>query len=155
MARQAAEPALDSPLTMRPMLLVPIEVRHSSIHGLGVFATAFVPKGTVIWQFDPGIDRHLPADWVRAQPPHVQRFVQAYAVLAMDQQSYTLTGDQTLFVNHSPAGNMTPHPRIQMNGEEVVVAARDIQVGEELTINYGEIDGADRAKLSRGLPLFS
>jgi len=136
------------------MLLVPIEVRHSSIHGLGVFAAAFIPKGTVIWQFDPGIDRHLAADWVSAQPVHVRRFVHAYAVLALDGLSYTLTGDQTLFVNHSAAANMAPNPEIQVNGEEVVVASRDIQAGEELTIDYAEIDGADRDKVKRGIPLF-
>jgi hypothetical protein len=136
------------------MLLVPIEVRQSTIHGLGVFATAFIPRGTVIWQFDPGIDRHLAADWLTQQPAHVQRFVQAYAVLSMDRKSYTLTGDQTLFINHHVAGNMAPQPAILANGEEVVVAIRDIQPGEELTINYGEIDGADREKLARDLPLF-
>jgi hypothetical protein len=136
------------------MLIVPVVVRHSAIHGLGVFATAFIPKGTVIWQFDPGIDRHLPAEWLKSQPPHVQRFVHSYAVLGMDQESYTLTGDWTLFINHANPGNMTPNPAIQVNGEEVVVAARDIHAGEELTIDYAEIDGADREKVRKGLPLF-
>lgn len=136
------------------MLIVPIEVRQSAIHGLGVFAAAFIAKGTVIWQFDPGVDRHLDAAWLAKQPEHVRRFVHSYAVVSMDQKSYTLTGDQTLFINHSLQGNMGPNPAIQANGEEVVVALRDIQPGEELTINYGEIDGADREKLARGQSLF-
>ena len=40
------------------------------------------------------------------------------------------------------------------NDEGVVVAARDIAAGEELTIDYGTIDGGDRDKLALGLPLF-
>ena len=136
------------------MLLVPIAVRDSPIHGLGVFAAAFVPKGTVVWQFDPGIDRRFPVEWVQRQPEHVRRFIASYAVLNLDGKSYTLTGDQTLFVNHSAASNIGPAPDIVVNGEEVVVATRDIQAGEEITVNYGDIDGADRDKLARGVALF-
>ncbi len=136
------------------MLLVPIEARQSSIHGLGVFATAFIAKGTLVWQFDPGVDKLHPSDWVRRQPPHVRRFFASYGVKSLDGQHYYLAGDQTLFINHSLTPNMAPDPRRRVHDEEVVVATRDIQPGEELTINYGEIDGADRDKLSRGEKLF-
>lgn len=136
------------------MLLVPILVRHSPIHGLGVFAAAFIAKGTIVWQFDPGVDKRHPVGWLDAQPEHVRRFFASYGVRSLDQQFYYLAGDHTLFINHSATPNMAPDPSRKVNGEEVVVAIRDIQPGEELTINYGEIDGADREKLLRGLPLF-
>jgi hypothetical protein len=136
------------------MLIVPIEARHSPIHGLGVFAREFIPQGTIIWQFDPGIDRRFPVDWVARQPAHVRAFMASYAVLNLDGQQYTLAGDHTLFVNHSPSPNMAPKPEVLVNGEEVVVATRDVQPGEELTIDYGTIDGADRDKLAWGVPLF-
>jgi hypothetical protein len=136
------------------MLLVPNEARQSPIHGLGVFATAFIAKGTAVWQFDPGIDKRHPTDWVERQPPHVRRFLASYGVKSLDGQFYYLAGDQTLFINHSLTPNMAPDSQRRVHDEEVVVATRDIQPGEELTINYGEIDGADRDKLSRGEALF-
>ncbi len=136
------------------MLLVPVTVRQSSIHGLGVFATAFIARGTVVWQFDPGVDKLHPVSWLERQPEHVRQFFVSYGVKGLDGQYYYLAGDFTLFINHSTAPNLAPDPRQKVNAEEVVVAARDIRPDEELTINYGEIDGADRDKLQRGLPLF-
>lgn len=136
------------------MLLVPVEVRQSPIHGLGVFAAAFIAKGTVVWQFDPGVDKRHSVEWLAAQPEHVRRFFTSYGVRSLDQRFYYLAGDYTLFINHSATPNMAPDPSHKVNEEEVVVAIQDIRPGEELTINYGEIDGADREKLARGIPLF-
>jgi hypothetical protein len=136
------------------MFIVPIKVQQSPIEGLGVFAAEFIRKGTVVWQFDPGVDKRHPVAWVSQQPAHVQRFFASYGVKSLDQQTYYLAGDQTLFVNHSDRSNMAPDPAQLINGEEVVVATRDIQPGDEMTINYGEIDGADREKVRRGVPLF-
>jgi hypothetical protein len=136
------------------MLLIPVTVGPSPIHNLGVMAAAPIAKGTVVWQFDPGVDHRHPAAWLANQPPHVKRHVETYGVLSLDRGVYNIPGDQTLFINHSGTPNLKPDESIQVNGEGVVVALRDIAAGEELTIDYGTIDAADRDTLSRGEPLF-
>jgi hypothetical protein len=107
-----------------------------------------------VWQFDPGVDHRHPVAWLKTQPPHVQAHFAAYGVLSLDRQSIYLAGDQTIFINHSPTPNLTPKDDLLRNNEGVVIAARDIASGEELTVNYGEIDGGDRDKLAQGRPLF-
>lgn len=136
------------------VLLIPVEVRQSAIHGLGVFAGAPVRAGEIVWQFDPGIDQLHPVAWLETQPEHVRRFVGTYCVLSLDKRHYYVLGDQTIFVNHSNAPNMEPRDELLVNGEGVVVAARDIAAGEELTIDYGTIDGGDRERLVNGDSLF-
>jgi uncharacterized protein len=139
---------------MGNMLLVPVEVRQSPIHGLGVFAGAPIRKGTIVWQFDPGIDQRHPVQWLVKQPEHVRRYVSTHCVLSLDKQHYYIVGDYTLFVNHSLTPNLTPADDVTVNDEGVVVAARSIKPGEELTINYATIDGADQERLDSGQPLF-
>jgi SET domain-containing protein len=136
------------------MLLVPSEARPSPLHGLGVFTKVPVAAGEVVWQFDPGIDHRHPVSWLESQPPHVRAHVATYGVLSLDRGSIYLGGDHTMFLNHSPTPNLVPRDEVLRNAEGVVVAARDIAAGEELTIDYGTIDGGDRDKLAKGLPLF-
>ena len=136
------------------MLLIAVEVRRSAVHGLGVFVREAVPAGTIVWQFDPGIDNRHPVSWLGRQPEHVRRFVDIYGVLSLDQSEIGIPGDQTLFINHSPVPNLAPRDEHIVNGEGVVVAARDIVASEELTIDYAAIAGDCRERAARGLPLF-
>ena len=39
-----------------PMLLVPVRVDRSSIHGMGIFALQPIKKNTRVWQFTPGFE---------------------------------------------------------------------------------------------------
>lgn len=136
------------------MLLVPAEVRSSPIHGIGVFVLAPVAAGEIVWQFDPGIDHRHPLTWLDSQPPHVRAHCKTYGVVSLDGAFIYLGGDHTMFLNHSDTPNLVPCDDVLRNSDGVVVAARNIAAGEELTIDYGTIDGGDRAKQVRGVPLF-
>jgi len=136
------------------MLLIAVEVRPSAVHGIGVFAREAVRRGAVVWQFDPGVDTRHPASWLERQPEHVRRFVDVYGVLSLDKTQLSIPGDQTLFINHSSTPNLAPRDEVVVNGDGVVVAARDIGIGEELTVDYAEIAGDCRERAARGLPLF-
>ncbi|MFI4987824.1 MAG: SET domain-containing protein [Alphaproteobacteria bacterium] len=136
------------------MLLIAVEVRPSAIHGLGVYACEAVPCGRIVWQFDAGMDRRHPVSWLDGQPEHVRAFIATYGVLSLDKQHVYIAGDHTLFINHSPTPNLAPRDDLLVNGDGVVVAARDIAAGEELTVNYADIDGTDRDKVAQGLPVY-
>ena len=136
------------------MLLIAVEVRASAVHGIGVFAREAVRRGAVVWQFDPGVDKRHPVSWLERQPEHVRRFLDVYGVLSLDKTQLSIPGDQTLFINHSSTPNLVPRDDVVVNGDGVVVAARDIEIGEELTVDYAEIAGDCRERVARGLPFF-
>lgn len=100
------------------VILVRTEVRPSKIHGRGLFAVEAVPAGTVVWRFDPSIDK---IDAVPASEIFSWR----------TEHGYVMTGDNAKFINHSKTPNLVTTP-----GVDPVFAARDIAAGEELTESY-------------------
>ena len=117
------------------MMMVDTELRPSAIHGLGVFLTAPVREGELIWRFDGRIDRVYARAEVSSLPAHVQRYLRTYSTWHEATQLYVLCGDNGRFFNHSAA------PSTRSNaisfGEDY--AARDLPAGEELTSDYTTI----------------
>jgi SET domain-containing protein len=121
------------------MLLVPVRLGPSPIHGLGVFAVEPIPAGTVVWRFTPGFDLDLDPAILDAQPPHFRAVMLHYGYLDPRLSRFVLCSDDARFINHSD----TPNLRTDLSAEPhgVDVAARDIAAGEELTIDYGLLEG--------------
>lgn len=100
--------------------------------GHGVFATEFIPKGTIVWAQDP-LDREItPAEMAQLGPSLRER-VLTYCYRNRAGH-YVLSWDHNRFINHSfnPNCMMTPY-RIEL-------AVRDIQPGDELTDDYGTLN---------------
>lgn len=117
------------------MLLVHTTIGTSTIHGTGLFAAEVIPKGTRTWELVPGLDLVIPkSDLSRLSPPALEQLLH-YAYLNSDN-GYVLCFDDARFCNHSFEPSVkfidgtTPHE----------VALRDIELGEELTVNYAELD---------------
>ena len=116
------------------MLLVKTEVRPSTIHGLGLFAGEFIPKGKVIWEFEPGFDLAIDKEKIDNLPPIPRKWFQHYAHLSRKNGKYTLSVDNDRYINHSSNPNTED---IDTGREELAtVALRDIEAGEELTCDY-------------------
>lgn len=114
------------------MLLVPTYVAPSAIEGLGLFAAAAIPKGTVVWRFDPLLDLIFPEHALAAYPAGTQAFLRRYGYRQKGTSGYrVLDGDNGRFMNHSAEANTD-------NGGETSFACRDIAAGEEITCDYGE-----------------
>ena len=111
------------------MFRVPTFVSRSSIHGLGVFAAAPIPRGTVIWELDTAADWVLTEDEMGAFPRKLQEQMEAWTYQAEDGR-YILCSDGAKFMNHSFDPNCDDH------GPYQTVAARDIAAGDELTCDY-------------------
>jgi len=116
------------------VLLVRTVVKQSPIHGLGIFADQFIPRGAPVWLLDPMIDRVIPLAELGRLPDHVRLFVEVYSEYFPDLGVLVLSGDNDRFTNHSADPNTVV---ILPNAPDArVVAARDIEVGEELTCDY-------------------
>jgi SET domain-containing protein len=126
------------------MLLVPTRLAQSSIHGLGVFATVPIAKGTPVWRFAKGLDMEFSPDIVDTLPEHVRVFFSHYGYLDRNMKRIVLCFDDARFVNHSDTPNIATDYAQDPHGLDV--ALRDIAPGEELTMDYGGFeDQAGRA----------
>ena len=130
---------------LRGMLLIPARVQPSAIHGLGVFAAAFVPRGTPIWRFEPGFDRAFTPAQFAALPELAQAHLRQHAYPDLPAGNWILSGDLTIFMNHASPPNTGAPPDAPL--PLTTVALRDIAAGEELTCDYYAFDGAAVAKL--------
>jgi uncharacterized protein len=124
------------------MLIVPTSVKQSEIAGLGLFAEQYIPKGTVIWKFNPIIDILYTPEDVTNMPEDVRKIITHFAFLSKVSGMYVLPIDNDRFMNHSLNNNIDS---VFVEGEKELlgVANRDIQVGEEILTNYTTFDAND------------
>lgn len=117
------------------MMLVSTYVAASDIEGVGVFAAAPIPKGALIWKYDPSFDRLVPSSWLKDATPMMREFLTKYAYPAHDAPDMLVIEiDNGRFMNHSPAPN-TDFTKV-IEG----YARTDIAAGDELICNYSEFD---------------
>ncbi len=114
------------------MFLIPTYLGPSEIHGTGVFTPHFIPEGTVVWDFTPGVDWEITPDDLEAFPEPYRSRMNEWCYLD-DRGLYVLCGDTAKFMNHSFEPNCD-------DSGEFTVAARDISPGEELTCDYRTFD---------------
>ncbi len=98
--------------------------------GSGVFATHFIPKGTLI-TVPTEVDQVLSMEQVFAMPLSEREFLAKYAYLTNDGK-YILHLDQARYMNHSCDSNT-----LTVVGIDICIAVRDILPNEEITEDYG------------------
>ncbi|KAL1529511.1 hypothetical protein AB1Y20_000457 [Prymnesium parvum] len=126
---------------------VPYELKPSSIAGVGVFATAPIARGTLLWKYGPdSVIEHDEAS-LRARLATLSKEEQ----VALCEHVYTWEGkvveiiDDAKYWNHATTKsgqNTGNHPDAE-NGEGDCLssyALRDIVEGEELTDDYSKYD---------------
>ena len=127
------------------MMLIETSVRPSSIHGLGLFAVRFVPRGSPVWRFEPGFDHDFSPAQFAALPPLAQYHTRWFCFVSRLDGHIILSGDHACFINHSPSPNTGALP--DAKPPVVTVALRDVAAGEEITCNYYDYDADTPWKL--------
>ena len=120
------------------MLRVKTKIQPSGIHGLGLFADQFVPKGTVTWQYDPEFDVGFSKKELDSLPKLSREFLIYYCYFDKGIKKFVLCSDNQRYINHTQNKKMenvesTPHKD---------TAIRDIQPGEEILCDYNKFDDA-------------
>lgn len=115
------------------MLLVKTRLKRSSLHGLGVFAAEFIPRGAVVWKYVEGVDHRLSAEFVESLPDPARSAILHYC--ALWGGGYVVSADNARFLNHSETPNLRT-----VSAPDIDIAIREIYEGEELTEDYREFD---------------
>ncbi|MCL7747513.1 SET domain-containing protein [Halalkalibacter alkaliphilus] len=97
--------------------------------GFGVFATKFIPKGTIVWALDE-LDQVLDPSFVESLDNERKNQVKKYSYID-NKGRYVLSWDIGQYVNHSFKANCISTPY------DSEIAIRDIQPGTQLTDEYG------------------
>lgn len=121
------------------MLLVKTKLGVSPIAGIGLFADQSISKGTYIWRFKKGFDIRVDESYADTLNGPAKDYFLTYAYQNLQTRKYILCSDNARFLNHSN----TPNIRSIEDADDedtADIAARDIQPGEELTIDYREFD---------------
>lgn len=121
------------------MLLVKTKIASSPLAGIGLFADQFIPKGTYIWRFKKGFDLRFGNNYIDTLQEPSKSFFLTYAYQNPKTLNYVLCSDNARFFNHSDSPNT--HCVEDPDDEDTAdIASRDIQEGEELTVDYRKFD---------------
>lgn len=118
-----------------------VKIGPSPIQGIGVFAIRKISRGCrSMFSKDNGEWIKIPKSSIKKLPLSSQRLVKNYCTYDNKYYYIEKTGfkkmDLANFVNHSDEPNIGP-----VNNGEYFEALRDIQPGEELFLDYGQIAG--------------
>jgi len=100
--------------------------------GLGLFAKEFIPKDSIAWKFVEGIDTKISLlQFFDLNDAQKEYFIKYGWIEKGEEGFYYSSGDLSNFMNHSYTPNL--------NSEQgCLIAVRDIQIGEELFVDYSE-----------------
>ena len=121
------------------MLTIKTYLDKSDISGIGLFAEEFIKKGTITWKFDPIIDIYFTKKEYSLLPKNIKEFIDEYGSLSKISNKYILSIDNTRFTNHSSTPNLDTI-KMENETELIAIANMDINIGEEMTINYKGFD---------------
>ena len=123
------------------MLKVKTYLDASSVHGIGIFAGEDIPKGSVIWEFNPYVDLvYTPEQWCSLGANiSIQSFAALKRYSYKEKGNYYVCLDNAQFMNHSAVDFNVGDNREGNN----MLARRDIRMGEELLCNYFQYSDSD------------
>ena len=113
------------------MLLIESYLDKSPIHGFGIFSSEFIPKGTMVWEFTPGLDLEWTENEFKNLPEKVKKYILHYGWLDPVTRMHRFPFDHDRFINWSNNPNVG-------GTSDSIFALRDIQKGEELTFPFEE-----------------
>ena len=100
--------------------------------GCGVFATRFIPRGTILWVHDR-FDRVLEKDQIRAMPTALRSVVERLAYVDRHGR-WILCWDDARYQNHSCDSTTVSV------GSGLEIAVRDVEAGKQVTCDYGQLN---------------
>ena len=101
---------------------------RSEIHGIGVFAITFIPKGTTVYAYKMPELYHIPYGSIRKLFPEVRKIILDRWPSIVNGSKFIYPDARLLsFMNHSSEPNYNPKDD---------TALEDINAGDEIFVDY-------------------
>lgn len=120
-----------------------VSVRKSPIEGNGVFSDEPIMAGSIVWKFDSDHDQVLSVVAYEQLEDRTKAEIRkiGYISPSSNQWVYPPENDPARFTNHSETlNNLTAIFDKDVSQEPFFKANKNIEAGEELTVNYIEFD---------------
>ena len=122
------------------MLTVKTSVGPSDIQGMGLFTQENIPAGATVWVYDPRFDISFDCQEVEMMLELQRELITRFAYISKETGKYIFCIDNSRFINHLSSGrNNLDVVRIMGEPEWRGIANRDIEVGEEITVDYQKL----------------
>lgn len=129
------------------MILIDYEIKTSPIHGAGMFTKQAIKKGELIAKASPDLDVDILSSVFEHLKDREKQELLYWGFYDEPRGLYHCDFDNTKFINHSKDANITQDENYL---DMYLIAARDIEKGEELTQNYLEFE-SEEDLLKRGI----
>lgn len=133
------------------MLTIKTILKTSKVQGFGLFADEDISKGTITWKFDPRFDIVFSPKEVKKMSKNQHDLIRQYAYLSKISGNYIYSIDDSRFTNHSSLKNNIDLIDKSSDSKSYSIANRNIQKGEEILVNYRELDAIDEKSLKNYL----
>ena len=122
------------------MLYIRYTLKASDLHGIGLFTDEPIAKGRVVYTASPLLDLNITQKQFDTLDQKEKDEILWWGFFDKPSQMWHVDFDVSKFINHSYQPSVTQDPDHE---EAYLIAARDIQPGEELTQNYLEFESEE------------
>jgi hypothetical protein len=122
------------------MIHVAYKLKASSLHGVGLFIDQDAKKGDLIYTASPLLDLNITQEQFDSLGQREKDEILWWGFFDQPSQMWHVDFDVSKFINHAYDATVTQD---EDHDEAYLVAARDMQAGEELTQNYLEFESLE------------
>jgi len=122
------------------MIHIKYRLDRSALHGIGLFADEAIKKGQVVYTASPALDLNLSKNQFEGLNEKEQTEVKYYGFWDELNNVWHVDFDVSRFINHSSDASLTQE---KGHKDAYLIAARNINSGEELTQNYLEFESKE------------
>jgi len=111
------------------MLLVKTYLDKSKIHGIGLYADQFIPKGKAAYERSPNLDINLSKKSFNKLDYYSKKQIKHYGHMSLKRNKWHLAFDDIRFCNHSKNGNVTvskKNTKYQLIAKKTLIKAKKL-----------------------------
>ena len=130
------------------MIHIKYRLKHSDLHGIGLFSDQDIRKGDLIYTASPLLDVDITQEQFDSLDEKEKDEIRWWGFFDKPSHHWHVDFDVSKFINHSYNPTVTQD---QDHSDAYLLATKDISKGEELTQNYLEFESEEDLN-RRGIP---
>lgn len=130
------------------MIHIGYKLKTSDLHGIGLFTTQPLKKGTLVYTASPLLDLNITQEQFDSLNSKEKDEILWWGFFDEPSQKWHVDFDVSKFINHAYDATLAQDSD---HDEAYLTTTRDVEAGEELTQNYLEFESPEDLQ-RRGIP---